>query len=124
MRTAPGPTPNAPSWMWAIVNTVFAGKLLTLAMKVTFAVVMLPAESFVTSNVIVALPVPVDSALVIGGVSLAGSSVAVKVGLVGEVGEVDELLPQPAANSARTAARADRRFIGRLLLIRKTCERG
>jgi hypothetical protein len=73
---------------------------------------MFPAASFCVTNVIVTFPVTVDSALVTGGTSLAGNSVAVNVGLVGDVGDVELL--QPAASRASTTATGDTRFIVKL----------
>ena len=95
-----------------------------LAVKSTLAVEMFPEASFVTLNTIVAVPEPTDSALVIGGVSFAGDSVAVKVGapLVGLVDDEDE--PHPAAHSAKTTARTDILFIEQPPSIRRTCGRG
>src|SRR4029450_3483216 len=51
--------------------------------KSTFAAVIFPFESLVKWNVIVALPVPVDSALVMGGTSWAGDMAAVYTKVVG-----------------------------------------
>jgi hypothetical protein len=65
--------------------------------------------------VIVAVPVAdaSGSGEVIAGVSFAGNSVCVNVGLAGVLGDVE--LPQPAAARARATAR-EARFIFRLLL--------
>ncbi len=60
-----------------MLNGVPAGKPVRLAWNVIVPLVMLPAASLVTLNVIVAVPVPVDSALAIGGTSFAGDSAAV-----------------------------------------------
>src|SRR4051812_14949846 len=80
-----------------------------LTTNVAVAAVTLPAESLVVTIVIVAVPLPLASAPVMAGTSLAGDSVATKVGLVGVVGAVDEL-PQPDTNTPR-ANRRDSRFI-------------
>jgi hypothetical protein len=61
--------------------------------------------------VIVALPLTVDSALVIGGTSFAGDSVAVNVGFVGDGFVGVELSLQPAARRASAIATGDNRFI-------------
>src|SRR5579871_474008 len=112
MTTAPA-TPAGALWMCPSVTVVPAGNPVRLATNVTDAAVMLPEPSFVVSNVIVTLPLPDASALAIGGTSLAGSSVAVNVGLVGadDDGDVDDE-PQPTAMNASAIARADRRFMG------------
>src|ERR1044071_7774348 len=88
-----------------------AGNPVRVTTKVAVPDVMLPAESFVTSNVIVAVPLPVDSALLTGGTSFAGLRVAVNVGLVGGLfdGEFDEL--HAAVPMAMAATRTVRRFI-------------
>src|SRR5436305_8548924 len=100
--------------MCAMFTDEPAGKPVRLTTKVTLAAVMLFAASRVTTIVIVALPLTVDSALVTGGTSLAGESAAVNVGLVGVVGVGELLLLQPAASRASTTAMGDRRFIVRL----------
>jgi hypothetical protein len=85
-----------------------------LATTVAVALVIVPVASFVTANVIAALPDTPDSPLAMGGVSLDARSDAENVGFVaaGAVGEVDELLPQPRASDARTTTRTDARAIG------------
>jgi hypothetical protein len=61
--------------------------------------------------VIVASPLPPDSALVIGGTSFGVESAAVNVGFVGVVeGDVDDF-EQPTATNARATANRDKRFI-------------
>src|SRR5437773_4090801 len=97
--------------MCAILIGVPAGKPDRLTTNVAVPAVMLPAASFVTSKVTVALPLPLASAPVIAGTSFAGDSCAVNVGLVGlvGVGEVDEL--HPIDPTASRAARTERRFI-------------
>jgi hypothetical protein len=71
---------------------------------------MLFLASLVMSKVIVTLPLPLDSAFDTGGFSLAGRSVAVNVGLVGEVGVAGELL-QPTAMSESATLTIDSRFM-------------
>src|SRR5262249_24430612 len=91
-----------------------AGKPVRFTTKVAVAAVMLFAASLVVTNVIVAVPLTVDSAFVIGGTSLAGDNAAGNVGLVGVVGVGELLLPQAAASRASTIAMGGRRFIVRL----------
>src|SRR5215472_16509469 len=107
--------------MWPATTVVPAGNPVKFATNVAGAAVMLPAASFVTSNVIVTVPLPEASGPTIGGTSLDGNSVAVNVGFVGEDGDVDDE-PHPAARNA-SAASADRRFIVTTFL-RKTCAPG
>src|SRR5438105_13081465 len=97
--------------MCAMLMGVPAGKPDRFTTKVAVPAVMFPAASFVTSNVTVASPRHDDSAFVIAGTSFDGSSVAVKVGLLGVVvdGDVDEL--HEVDPTARMAARTARRFI-------------
>src|SRR5262245_8250883 len=97
--------------MCAPVSVVPAGKPWKLPTKLAVAAVMLLAESRVTTNVIVMLPDPPDSALVTGGTSLTGRVSAVNVGLVGVdvEGDVDDFEQAPAR--ARTATSTDKRFI-------------
>src|SRR5471032_465366 len=100
--------------MCAIVIVEPAGNPVSVATTVTLAPVTVPVESFVVSKVSFALPDATDSALAIGGTSLAVCSVAENVGLgaaAGVVGVVGEL-PQPATSDARTMRRADARVIG------------
>src|SRR5436189_6171756 len=101
--------------MCAALIGVFAGKPFRFTTNVADAAVMLPAASFVKSNVIVALPLPLDSAFVTGGTSFAGLRSAVKVGFVGDVVVGDEELVQPAANSATAIASAGQYLIPSLL---------
>src|SRR3954454_21163903 len=104
----------APSWMCAMLTAEPAGKPCRFTTKVADAEEMFPPASFAVMSVIDAVPVTVDSALVTGGTSFAGDSVAVNVGLVG-VGVLGvELLLQPAAKSASATAMGDKRFIVRL----------
>src|SRR5215510_3067364 len=95
--------------MCAMLNGVFAGKPLRVTWNDTVPLVMLPAASLVTLNVIVAVPLPLASALVIGGTSFAGRRSAVKAGLTGPDGSFDDF-PHPTA-MASTAARTARRFM-------------
>ena len=96
--------------MWRRVIDVPAGNPLMLTTNVMVAAVTLPAVSLVATIVTVAVPLPLASAPVTAGTSLAGDSVATNVGLVGVVGAVDEL-PQPETNAPRANSR-DSRFIG------------
>src|SRR5437667_11642573 len=100
--------------MCAMLIGVPAGNPLRLTTNVAVEVVMLPAASFVTSNVIVAVPVPLASAPTMGGTSLAGDSAAVKTGWRETVGfpvaDV-EFFVHPAARSTSAIAGTDRRFI-------------
>ena len=95
-----------------------AGKPLRFTTKVAVAAVTLPALSFVVTIVTVAVPVPVASRRRSAGTSFAGDSVAVNVGLVGVVGDVDDELPQPAAHTprattaGRTSVSSDNSFSG------------
>src|SRR5205823_10869317 len=95
--TTPPATPAGALCMWPSVTVVPAGNPVRFATKVTVAAVTLP-PLVVVSKVMVAVPVPDDSALVIGGTSFDGSRVAVNVGFVGVDGDVE--LPQPAAMNA------------------------
>src|SRR5262252_7593061 len=100
--------------MCAMFTAEPAGNPCRFTTNVAVADVMFPAASFAVISVIEALPLTVDSALVIGGTSFAGNSVAVNVGLVG-VGFVGvELLLQPTARTASATAIGDKRFIVRL----------
>jgi hypothetical protein len=100
--------------MCAMLTADPAGNPVRFTTKVALADVMLPAASFAVISVMDAVPFTVDSALVTGGTSFAGDSVAVNVGLVG-VGVVGvELLLQPAARTASATAMGDRRFIVKL----------
>src|SRR5882724_9177290 len=105
--------------MCAMLIAEPAGKPVRFTVNVAVAAVTLPAPSFVVSSTIVAVPATVPSGPETGGTSFAGDSVAVNVGFVGDGAVVDEL-PQPAANSPSAAASKDKRFMVRLLVIRKT----
>src|SRR6266487_1565536 len=100
--------------MCAALTGVFAGKPLRFTTKVADAAVTLPAASFVKSNVIVTLPLPLDSAFVTGGTSFAGLRSAVKVGFTADAVVGDDEL-QPAANSATAIASAGQYLIPSLL---------
>jgi hypothetical protein len=73
------------------------GKLVKVTTNVAVAAVMLPPLSLVRKSVIWAVPLPDDSLLVTGGVSLAGNRVAVKSGLVDVDGALDEEQPDVAS---------------------------
>jgi hypothetical protein len=88
-----------------------AGNPLRFTTNVTADVRMLPAASLVTLKVIVAVPVPPASELLIGGTSFAVESAAVNVGCVGEVVVGAEEFEQPTANNASAEANRDWRFI-------------
>jgi hypothetical protein len=62
--------------MCAAVTGVFAGKLFSVTRKSAFAAVMVPPESRVRLNVMVASPFPLASALVMAGTSFDGDNVA------------------------------------------------
>src|SRR5436190_22969135 len=97
--------------MCAAVSVVPAGKPENVPLKLAVAAVMLFEESRVTTNVIVMVPEPVDSVLVIAGTSFAGRKSAVNVGLVGVwVGEVFDF-EQAATPMASIATTTDKRFI-------------
>src|SRR5437762_1724977 len=85
------------------------GKPLRLTTNVTFAAVMLPDASRVTSNVIVELPVPPASVPVIGGFSFEVCISAENVGL--GVDGVDGEQVQAAARTAKALAKRAKRFI-------------
>src|SRR5687768_8389064 len=101
-----------------MLKGVPAGKPVRLTWNEIVPLVMLPAASLVTLNVIVAVPLPLASALDTGGTSFAGDSAAVNTGLTGVDGSVDDL-PQATEPMAKMAARTARRFIVPLLLIRR-----
>src|SRR5438067_1965264 len=105
--------------MCAMLIGVPAGNPCMFITKVTDAAVMLPAASLVVLNVIVALPLPLASAPLMGGFSFAGESAAVKVGCVGD-GEDGELLPHAAAKNEAAMASTNMRFIVDCSLIRRT----
>src|SRR5947208_16071051 len=109
-KMTPPATPAAPGWMCAALIGVPGGNPLKLTTNVAVPAVTFPAASFVTSKVIVAVPLPDASVPVIGGTSLAGRRSAVNVGLVGVVGDgdVDDLQPVAATRAMATAAK---RFI-------------
>src|SRR5436305_1155906 len=99
--------------MWAMLIVEPAGNPPSVTAKFAVAAVMFPDESFVVFIVIVAVPVTDDSALVIGGTSLAGDSDAVKIGVVLPVvgAVVEDELPQPAVSRPSATATTDRCFI-------------
>src|SRR5579864_1612643 len=97
--------------MCAMLIGVPAGYPFRLTTNVAVPAVMLFCASLVISNVMVTLPLPVDSAFDTGGTSLDGMSVAVNVGLVGEVGVAGELLLQPTAMSESATVTIDSRFM-------------
>src|SRR5713226_106159 len=98
--------------MCAALIGVPAGNPVRVTANVAVEAVTLPAASFVTSNVTVAVPLPLASAPTIGGFSLAGDNVAVKTGLTETVGfATDDELPQPAVRTPSARAMTDRRFI-------------
>src|SRR5262245_56666277 len=89
--------------MCAMVKFVVDGKSFTFTVKLATAAVIAFELSRVIVSVMVTVPLPVFSALAIGGTSLAGSSLAVNVvTLFGEFCTGAALLLQPA--SARPAA--------------------
>src|SRR5262245_30096063 len=88
--------PVAPWWMCAMLIGVPAGKPVKFTTKVAVPPVMLLFASRVTSNVIVAVPLPEPSESVTGGFSFAGRMSAVNVGFVGEAAVGELLLLQPA----------------------------
>jgi hypothetical protein len=73
--------------------------------------------------VITAVPLPVFSALLIGGFSFAGDNWTVKIFRVLAEGDV-ELLPQPATPTARKLTAIARRFIGLLLVPQQEQRQG
>src|SRR5262245_27806294 len=98
--------------MCAMLIGVPAGKPCRFTTNVAVPPVMLLFASRVTSNVIVAVPLPVFSAFAIGGFSFAGRRSAVNVGLVGVDGPAGELLLlQPAAAMANARVTSDSRFM-------------
>src|SRR6266705_910132 len=100
--------------MWAMFIADPAGKPPRVTANVTVADVMLPAASFVVTNVMLAVPLTPDSAFVTGGTSLAGDNAAVNVGLAAAVGLVVadvEFFVHPAARSTIATTGTDRRFI-------------
>src|ERR1043165_4794536 len=98
--------------MCAMLIGVPAGKPCRFTTKLAVPPVTLLFASRVRSNVIVAAPLPVFSALLIGGFSFAGRRSAVNVGLVGVEGPAGELLLlQPTAASASAMVTMDNRFM-------------
>src|SRR6266545_2004597 len=93
--------------MCAIRMGVPGGKPLRFTTNVTFAAVMLPDESRVTSNVIVELPVPVASAPVIGGFSFEVFRRAENVGF-GCDGDEGESVQADATNASVIAEKTIR----------------
>src|SRR6267378_2897224 len=98
--------------MCAMLIGVPAGNPVRLTANVAVEAMILPLASFVTSNVMVAVPVPEASAPTMGGTSLAGDNVALKTGWRETVGFVtDDELPQPPARTPSARTMTDRRFI-------------
>jgi hypothetical protein len=80
---------------------VFAGKPARVKTNVAFAAVIVLAESRVRSSVNRPVPLPVESAFVIGGTSFAGLSAAVKlIVFAGPDGAAGMPLAHPAARRA------------------------
>src|SRR5215212_863953 len=102
LKTTAPFVPAAPVWMCAALIGVPAGKFDSVTWKVAVPPVTLPAASFVTSKVIVAVPVPPASAFVIGGFSFDVRRSAVNVGFVVEGAVELEQAADPIA-SARAA---------------------
>src|SRR6476620_7083714 len=103
--------------MWAPVSVVLAGNPDKLTWKVTLALATLLLESRVTLAVTVTVPLPVESALVIGfGRSFAGNSCAVKTMVFGLVfdGCVLVLVPPHAAVSTTSATNSVRARVMRV----------
>src|ERR1043166_2053029 len=65
-------TPAAPVWMCAMLMTAVDGKFCIVTWKLTTAFVIVLVASRVIAKSMVAVPLPVDSAFVMGGVSCAG----------------------------------------------------
>src|SRR5262245_2884523 len=97
--------------MCAMLIGVPAGKPDMFTTNVAVPPVTLPAASFVTSNVMVAVPVPLASAPVMAGTSFAGRRSAVNVGLVGGVVDGELELEHAAATTAHTTATRAVRFM-------------
>src|ERR1051325_4890752 len=70
-------TPVAPVWMCAMLTTAVDGKFCIVTLKFTTAFVIVLVASRVIAKSMVAVPLPVDSAFAIGGVSFAGERAAV-----------------------------------------------
>src|SRR5438105_13746337 len=100
--------------MCAMFTDEPAGKPVRLTTKVTLAAGTLFAASRVTTIVIVALPLTVDSALVNGGPAFAGESAGVNAGLVGAGGVGGLWFVQPAGCRPTTPTMGDRRSLARL----------
>src|SRR5947209_1109035 len=93
--------------MCAAVRFVPGGNPLSETRNVTVAAVIVPPESFVTVNVMVAVPRPLASAFEIGGVSFAGSNAAVNVNVFGDDvdGSVVEFLAHDTVNAINAISR-------------------
>src|SRR5439155_24570241 len=99
--------------MWAMFIADPAGKPPRVTANVTGADVMLPAASFVVTNVMLAVPRTPDSAFVTGGTSLVGDNAAGNVGLAVVAGVVVadvEFLVHAGARSRRATTGPDRRL--------------
>ncbi len=109
----PALLPAGALWICASVTVVPAGNPVTLIWKFAVADVMLPALSFVTVRAMMAVPLPLASALVMAGTSLAGESGTVNVDVVvvpcdGAVGSESE---HPTARMLRPTMSAENRFM-------------
>ena len=95
--------------MCAIVIRLVGVNPVKLQANVVVAEVIVPAESRVTFNVIVTVPLAVFSALVIGGTSLAAVSADVNTnvvgGPVGPAGSSSEHEALPSAHTRRSRMR-------------------
>src|SRR5689334_15447555 len=96
--------------MCAMLIGVFGGNPVSVTTNVALPPVMVLFASRVTSNVMVAVPLPVDSASVTGGFSFDGFRSAVNVGFVGDA-DVGELLLHPTAARASANVTRDNRFM-------------
>src|SRR5262245_54307134 len=104
--------------MCAMLIGVPAGNPLTFTANVAVAEVTFPEPSFTTLSVMLAVPLPVDSTPVTGGVSSDGLSVAANVCVLfpeGVLGELSLLLHAATAARDTTSARALTYFIVQLL---------
>jgi hypothetical protein len=98
--------PGPPVWTWVRIIWLFAGKLLRLYTNVAVADVIAPELSRVRSILNVPVPLPLWSAFVIGGTSLAGLKAAVNTTVVGCVFDGDDgLLPHAAATIVTATSR-------------------
>ncbi len=97
-RTPPA-TPDGPSWMWASVQVLPAGKLFRLTTNVVLAPVMLLAASRVRSRVIRTSPRAVDSAFVIGG-TVGRAQLRGEDTTLGSLGAVGLSSSHPASSTA------------------------